>query len=78
MSALSIKGVSPAGYVKATTGGLIAGLGAIGTGLADGQLTAAEVVGAIVVGLTAFAAVFGVTNEGQSQGTAEGRDPANL
>lgn len=50
-------------YAKAIMGGVVAGLGALGTALADGQVTATEwvvVASAVVAGL---GLVWGVPNK---------------
>lgn len=51
-------------YAKALIGALVAGLTALGTALADGELTAAEGVGCIVAALVALGAVYAVPNSG--------------
>ena len=49
-------------YLKATVGGVIAGLGSISVALVDNSIVAAEWVGAAIVALTAFSAVWGTPN----------------
>lgn len=49
--------------VKAVVGALLAGLTALGTALADGQVTSVEGVGIAVAVLATYATVFGVTNQ---------------
>lgn len=53
----------PPKYAKAIVGGLIAGVGALATAYADNVLTVGEGIGALAVALTAFGAVFGVSNK---------------
>lgn len=52
----------PPEYAKALYGALVAGLGALGTALADEQITTGEWVGIASVAVAAFGVVFGVRN----------------
>lgn len=52
----------PQEYLKAIVGGILAGLGVLGTALVDDVVTAAEWVGVAVATLTVFSAVFGIPN----------------
>lgn len=47
---------------KALVAGAIAGLTAVGTGLTDGSITAAEWITALIATLAAFGAVYEVPN----------------
>lgn len=49
-------------YAKAIIGGLVAFLGAVQTGLADGHVTATEWIVAAVAAVTALGAVWAVPN----------------
>lgn len=48
--------------VKAVLGATLAGLTALGTALADGQVSSVEVVGIAVAVLATYGTVFGVSN----------------
>ena len=52
----------PTEYAKAIVGGILAGLGVLGTALTDDVVTASEWVGVAVATLTVFSAVFGIPN----------------
>jgi len=52
----------PTEYAKATTGAVIAGLTALGVGLADGTMTPAEWVAVALAAAVAFGGVYGVPN----------------
>lgn len=52
----------PLEYAKAIVGGILAGLGVLGTALTDDVVTASEWVGVAVATLTVFSAVFGIPN----------------
>jgi len=48
---------------KAVVGAAVAGLGVLGTALADGKVTAAEWVGAVVAALVALGVIWRVPNK---------------
>ncbi|WP_198940591.1 hypothetical protein [Micromonospora sp. CB01531] len=50
-------------YAKAIVGGLVAGLTALGTALADNQVTTVEWVGVAVATLAALGIVYAVPNQ---------------
>lgn len=52
----------PLEYAKAIVGGILAGLGVLGTALVDDVVTYSEWVGVTVATLTVFSAVFGIPN----------------
>ncbi len=52
-------------YAKAIVGALLAGLGALGTALADNQVTTVEWVGVAVATLGALGIVYAVPNRPQ-------------
>jgi hypothetical protein len=54
--------VNPLEYAKAIVGGILAGLGVLGTALVDDVVTSSEWVGVAVATLTVFSAVFGIPN----------------
>lgn len=54
--------MTPREYAKATTAAILAGLTALGTALADGNVTPVEIVGICVAVVATGGAVFGVTN----------------
>jgi len=54
--------VRPLEYAKAIVGGILAGLGVLGTALTDEVVTSSEWVGVAVATLTVFSAVFGLPN----------------
>ncbi len=51
-------------YLKALVGALIAGLGAIQTGLADGSMTSQEYVTAAIAFVVALGLVYAIPNSG--------------
>ena len=62
---------SPSMYAKAIVGALVAALGALTAGLADGTLSLVEGLTA-TAGLAAFGAVYGVRNS-ESEGNEAGQ-----
>jgi hypothetical protein len=58
--------MQPQQYAKAIVAAATAGLGALATALADGKLTAVEIVGVIAVAVVAGGAVFTVPNAAPS------------
>lgn len=54
-------------YAKAATGAVIAGLGSLGTALADSHVTAQEWVAVALATVIAGGAVFGVPNKSDGE-----------
>jgi hypothetical protein len=52
-----------AGYTKAIYGGIVAGLTALGTAYADGQITGAEWIGIAIAVVLAGGGVYGFANK---------------
>jgi hypothetical protein len=63
--------VRPQEYAKAIIGGVLAGLGVVGTALTDGVVSAAEWVDVAVATLTVFAGVFGLPNAPKKETVAQ-------
>lgn len=55
--------MTAAAYAKAVVGALVAGLTALATALADGNVTAAEAVTCVVAALVALGAVWATPNQ---------------
>lgn len=49
-------------YAKAIVGAIIAALTALGTAVADGEISAAEVVGVLLAGMVTLAGVYQIPN----------------
>ncbi len=58
--------MQPQQYAKAIVAAVTAGGGALATALVDGKLTAAEIIGVVVVAVVAAGAVFTVPNAAPS------------
>ena len=58
----------PAEYAKAITGAVVAGLTALGVGLADNAMTPAEWVAVALAVAVAFGAVYGTPNATPDEG----------
>lgn len=63
--------VRPQEYLKAIVGGILAGLGVLGTALTDDVVSASEWVGVAVATLTVFSAVFGIPNAAKKDTVAQ-------
>lgn len=55
--------MKPSEYAKATTSAVLAGLGSLGTALADGTITGQEWVAVALAVVATFGTVFGVRNK---------------
>jgi hypothetical protein len=54
--------MQPQQYAKAIVAGAVAALWALATAVADGKLTAVEIIGVVAAGVVAAGAVFQVPN----------------